>query len=171
MLFIATAARGGKEIADMATVDPIPQGYPRVTPYLHVDGAGAAIDFYTEVLGATERMRMPGDSPESIGHAEIEIGNSVIMLADEFPDMGVLGPKSIGGSPVTIMVYVEDVDAVFDKAVRAGARALEEPTDQFYGDRSGQFEDPFGHRWNVASHVEDVSPDEMQRRMAEFAGE
>jgi PhnB protein len=154
-----------------AMVDPIPEGYPRLTPYLIVDGASDAIDFYTEVLGATERVRMPGDAPESIGHAEIAIGNSVIMLADEFPDMGVLGPKSIGGSPVTIMVYVEDVDAVFDKAVRAGARALEEPTDQFYGDRSGQFEDPFGHRWNIASHVEDVPAEEMQRRMAELSNE
>ena len=153
----------------MATVDPIPQSYPRVTPYLHVEGASAAIDFYTEILGATETMRMPGDTPDSIGHAELQLGNSVIMLADEFPGMGALGPKSIGGSPVTIHVYVEDVDAVFDKAVRAGARALQEPTDQFYGDRSGQFEDPFGHRWNVASHVEDVPPDEMQRRMAELS--
>ncbi|HVL99550.1 MAG TPA: VOC family protein [Egibacteraceae bacterium] len=154
----------------MASVDPIPQDYPRVTPYLHVDGASAAIDFYTGVFGATERMRMPGDRPESIGHAEIQLGNSVIMLADEFPDMGIVGPKTIGGSPVTIHVYVEDVDAVFAKAVRAGARALEEPTDQFYGDRSGQFEDPFGHRWNVASHVEDVPADEMQRRMADATG-
>jgi PhnB protein len=159
-----------EENAEMATVDPIPEGYPRVTPYLHVDGASAAIDFYTQVLGATERMRMPGDTPEKIGHAELQLGNSVIMLADEFPAMGQVGPKSIGGSSVTIHVYVEDVDAVFDEALRAGARALEEPTDQFYGDRSGQFEDPFGHRWNVASHVEDVPPDEMQRRMAELAG-
>lgn len=114
---------------------------------------------------------MPGDTPERIGHAELQLGNSVIMLADESPSMGALGPKSIGGSPVTIHVYVEDVDAVFDKAVRAGARALEGPTDQFYGDRSGQFEDPFGHRWDVASHVEDVPPEEMQRRMAELSSE
>lgn len=154
----------------MTAVDPIPRGYPRVTPYLHVHDARAAIDFYTEVLGATERMRMPGDTPESIGHAELELGDSVIMLADESPSMGALGPKSIGGSPVTLHVYVEDVDAVFDTAVRAGARVLEAPSDQFYGDRAGQFEDPFGHRWSVASHVEDVSPEEMQRRMAEFSG-
>ena len=155
----------------MATVDPIPEGYPCVTPYLHVDGASAAIDFYTDVLDATERMRMPGDTPDRIGHAELQLGNSVIMLADEFPSVGALGPKSIGGSPVTLHVYVEDVDAVFDKAVRAGARALEEPMVQFYGDRSGQFEDPFGHRWNVACHVEDVPPEEMQRRMAELSNE
>lgn len=152
------------------TVEPIPDGYPRVTPYLHVDGASAAIDFYTEVLGATERMRMPGDTPDSIGHAELELGDSVIMLSDEYPDMDIRGPKSLGGSPVTISVYVEDVDAVFDRAVSAGGRALRAPEDQFYGDRSGQFEDPFGHRWSVASHVEDVPPDEMQRRAAEAAG-
>jgi PhnB protein len=154
----------------MATVDPIPEGYPRVTPYLHVDGASAAIEFYTLVLGATERMRMPGDAPDKIGHAELQVGDSVIMLADEFPDMGAMGPKSVGGSPVTILVYVDDVDAVFDRALAAGARAIEEPTDQFYGDRAGQFEDPFGHRWSVATHVEDVSADEMQRRMGEFMG-
>jgi PhnB protein len=112
-------------------------------------------------------MRMPVDTPDTVGHAELQLGNSVIMLSDEFPSIGALGPKSIGGSPVTMHVDVEDVHAVFDEAVRAGARALEEPTDQFYGDRSGQFEDPFGHRWNMASHVEDVPPEEMQRRMAE----
>lgn len=150
-------------------VSPIPDGYPRVTPYLHVDGASAAIDFYTEVLGATERMRMPGDTPEQIGHAELQFGDSVVMLADEFPHLGVLGPTSVGGTPVTIHLYVDDVDATFARAVEAGATALQEPEDQFYGDRSGQFEDPWGHRWNIASHVEDVDPDEMQRRMAELA--
>lgn len=150
-------------------VSPIPEGYPRVTPYLHVDGASAAIDFYTEVLGATERMRMPGDTPEQIGHAELQFGDSVVMLADEFPNLGVLGPKSVGGTPVTLLLYVDDVDATFARAVEAGATAVQEPEDQFYGDRSGQFEDPWGHRWNIASHVEDVDPDEMQRRMAELA--
>lgn len=150
-------------------VSPIPDGYPRVTPYLHVDGASAAIDFYTEVLGATERMRMPGDTPEQIGHAELQFGDSVVMLADEFPHLGVLGPTSVGGTPVTIHLYVDDVDATFARAVEAGATALQEPEDQFYGDRSGQFEDPWGHRWNIASHVEDIDPDEMQRRMAELA--
>lgn len=150
-------------------VSPIPEGYPRVTPYLHVDGASAAIDFYTEVLGATERMRMPGDTPEQIGHAELQFGDSVVMLADEFPNLGVLGPKSVGGTPVTLLLYVDDVDATFARAVEAGATAVQEPEDQFYGDRSAQFEDPWGHRWNIASHVEDVDPDEMQRRMAELA--
>jgi PhnB protein len=150
----------------MADVNPIPEGYPRVTPYLTVDGGDAAIRFYTEVLGATERMRMP--SPDGrIGHAELSLGDSIIMLSDEHPDMGVRGPKSIGGTATTLHVYVEDADAVFDAALAAGATEIRAVENQFYGDRSGQFEDPFGHRWNVATHVEDVPPDEMQRRAAE----
>jgi PhnB protein len=153
----------------MPAVDPIPAGYPRVTPYLCCRDAGAAIDFYKQVLGAVERMRMPGDTPDSVGHAELEIGTGLVMLADEFPDHGFLSPKAVGGTPVTIHVYVDDVDAVFAKALAAGATATREVENQFYGDRSGQFEDPFGHRWNVASHVEDVSPEEMERRMADLA--
>ena len=153
----------------MSAVQPIPEGYPVVTPYLCVDGAGAAIDFYTKVLGATERMRMPGPDGK-LGHAELQLGNSVIMLADEFPDMGALGPKTVGGSPVTLSVYVEDVDSVFDRAVKEGAKPLRPVEDQFYGDRSGQFEDPFGHKWSVASHVEDVSEEEMARRAQEMGG-
>lgn len=153
----------------MASVPPIPEGYPRVTPYLHVDGAAAAIEFYGAVFGATERVRMP--APEGkVGHAEIQLGDSVIMLADEMPEMDIRGPRAIGGTPVTLSVYVEDVDAVFERAVNAGATALRAIETQFYGDRSGQFEDPFGHRWNVASHVEDVSPEEMTRRAAEMLG-
>jgi PhnB protein len=152
----------------MGSVKPIPEGYPQVTPYLHVDGANDAIDFYTNVFGATERMRLAGPDGK-IGHAELQLGESVIMLADEYPEMDVLSPKSRGGTPVTINVYVEDVDAVFSRAVRAGATALRPIEDQFYGDRSGQFEDPFGHRWSVATHVEDVAPDEMERRAAEMA--
>jgi PhnB protein len=153
----------------MAKVKPIPDGYPMVTPYLCIDGADAAIAFYGEVLGTTERMRMP--APEGkIGHAELQLGDSVIMLADEFPEMGITSPKSVGGTPVTISVYVEDVDTVFDRAVRAGATAMRPVEDQFYGDRSGQFEDPFGHRWSVATHVEDVSPDEMAKRAAAMGG-
>lgn len=149
----------------MAGVDPIPEGYPRVTPYLCVDGANAAIDFYTRVLGATERGRM--DAPGGkVGHAELQLGDSVIMLADEFPEMGARSPKAVGGTPVTIMVYVEDVDAVFRRALESNATALQEVADQFYGDRSGQFEDPFGHRWNVATHVEDVPAEEMEKRAA-----
>jgi PhnB protein len=153
----------------MAAVRPIPEGYPRVTPYLAVDGAAAAIDFYTAVLDAKERMRMP--APEGrIGHAELEIGESIIMLADEFPDMGNRAPKSVGGSPVSIMVYVEDVDATFAKALENGAKELRAVENQFYGDRSGSFEDPFGHLWHVATHVEDVPPDEMEKRMAQQTG-
>jgi PhnB protein len=147
-------------------VKPIPDGYPRVTPYLVVDGASAAIDFYREVLGATERMRMPAPD-DKVGHAELEIGDSLLMLADEYPDMEALAPKTVGGTPVTLHVYVEDADAVFDRAVEAGAKSLRPVEDKFYGDRSGEFEDPFGHRWSVATHVEDVPPDEMEKRMAE----
>lgn len=150
----------------MANVKAIPEGYPQVIPYLHVDGAAAAIDFYQEVFGARERMRMPSPGGK-IGHAELEIGESLIMLADEHPEMGVQGPKTVGGTPVTISVYVEDVDSVYERAVNAGAKGLRPLENQFYGDRSGEFEDPFGHRWSVASHIEDVQPDEMARRAAE----
>jgi PhnB protein len=143
----------------------IPDDYPRVTPYLYIDGASAAIDFYCSVLGARERMRMPGPDGR-IGHAELEIGDSVIMLADENPDMDVRSPKSIGGTPIALHVYVDDVDGVFGQAMDAGAKRLRPVENQFYGDRSGQFEDPFGHRWNVATHVEDVPPDEMATRAA-----
>ncbi|MEK6273647.1 MAG: VOC family protein [Actinomycetota bacterium] len=146
-------------------VKPIPDGYPRVTPYLIVDGASAAIDFYTSVLGATERMRM--SAPEDkVGHAELEIGESVIMLADESPEMDARGPRTVGGTPVSIHVYVEDADATFERAVEAGAKTLQPVEDKFYGDRSGSFEDPFGHRWHVATHVEDVPPGEMEERAA-----
>src|SRR5262245_5005780 len=151
----------------MAKVKSIPDGYPRVTPYLHVDGAAKAIDFYTKVLGAKERMRMPAPNGR-IGHAELQIGSSVIMLADEFPEMNVLGPKRVGGTPVTIHVYVDGVDEVFARAVSLGAKSVRPVENQFYGDRSGQFEDPFGHLWNVATHVEDVSPEEMQKRAAKM---
>jgi PhnB protein len=153
----------------MANVKPIPEGYPQVTPYLAVDGADAAIKFYGDVFGATERVRMPAPGGK-VGHAELQLGDSLIMLADEFPDMGSRSPKAVGGTPVTISVYVEDVDGVFDRAIKAGAKALRPVENQFYGDRTGTFEDPFGHRWSVATHVEDVSPDEMAKRMAEAMG-
>jgi PhnB protein len=153
----------------MADVKPIPEGYPQVIPYLCVDGGDAAIEFYSQVLGATERVRMPAPGGK-VGHAELQIGDSMIMLADEFPEMGVRGPKAIGGTPVTMSVYVEDVDGVFERAVQAGAKALRPVETQFYGDRAGQFEDPFGHRWSVATHVEDVPPDEMAKRAAEAMG-
>jgi PhnB protein len=145
------------------SVKPVPEEYPRVTPYLCVDGAAAAIDFYVSVLGATERMRMAAPGGK-IGHAELQIGNSVVMLADEFPEMGFRGPKAVGGTPVTLYVYVPDVDAAFAEALAQGATQLDAVKDQFYGDRTGQFEDPFGHRWNVATHVEDVPPEEMEQR-------
>ncbi len=150
----------------MAEVKPIPEGYPQVTPYLCVDGAAAAIEFYSQVFGGSERTRMPAPDGK-VGHAEVQIGDSLVMLSDEFPEMGMRGPKAVGGTPVTLSVYVEDVDAVFDRAVQAGANPLRPVETQFYGDRSGQFEDPFGHRWSVATHVEDVPPDEMEKRMSE----
>lgn len=153
----------------MADVKPIPDGYPRVTPYLAVDGAEAAIEFYSNVLGATERMRMPGPDGK-LGHAELQFGDSVVMLADEFPDMGNLSPKTIGGSPVTISLYVDDVDAVFAAALDAGATSVRPVENQFYGDRTGQFEDPFGHKWSIATHIEDVPPQEMEKRMAQMMG-
>ncbi|MFD9609959.1 VOC family protein [Streptomyces sp. NPDC004290] len=151
------------------TVAPIPEGYPRVTPYLCVDGAAAAIDFYVAVFGATERMRMPAPDG-TIGHAELELGNSLIMLADEFPGMNFRSPKAVGGTPVTLHVYVEDVDAVFADALARGAKELSPVKNEFYGDRTGQFEDPFGHRWNLSTHVEDMTPEEMERRAVEAMG-
>ena len=152
-------------------VKPIPDGYPQVIPYLIVDGAAEAIDFYTSVLGASQRgdtMKAPNGK---VGHAELSIGDSVIMLADESPDWGAAGPRTVGGTPVTIHVYLEDVDDVFAKALAAGATEVRAVTDEFYGDRSGQFDDPWGHRWNVATHVEDVPPEEMaERAKAAMAG-
>ncbi len=150
----------------MADVNPMPGDSPRVTAYLSVRGATAAIDFTRNVRGAEERVRMDGPDGK-VGHAELAIGDSVVMLADEFPGMGAPSPQTVGGSPVTLMVYVEDVDSTFETALEAGATEITPVEDRFYGDRSGQFEDPFGHRWNVASHVEDVPPEEMKKRAAE----
>lgn len=151
-------------------VNPIPEHYPRVMPYLSIDGASEAIDFYVKVLGATERMRMPNPDG-TIGHAEIQLGDSVIMLSDPWPEGNVYPPKHWGGTPVSITVYVEDVDAVFAKALELGATELRAVRDEFYGDRSGSFADPFGHSWHVMSHVEDVSPEEMAERAAEAAAQ
>jgi PhnB protein len=144
----------------------IPDTYPRVMPYLIVDGGASAIDFYCSVLGASERMRMPGPDGR-IGHAELSLGDSVIMLADEHPEMDIRGPRAIGGTPVSLHVYVEDVDGVFERALQAGAKTLRAVEERFYGDRVGRFEDPFGHHWDVATHVEDVSAEEMSKRAAE----
>ena len=157
----------------MPEVDPIPDAYPQITPYLCVDGAAAAIAFYTDVFGATERMRMgggPDDPADKVGHAELEIGDGVIMLSDEYPARGILGPVSIGGTPVTISLYVADVDATVEAAVARGATLLRPVETQFYGDRSGQIVDPWGHRWSIATHVEDVSADEMERRASALPG-
>jgi len=153
----------------MATIKPIPDGYPQVIPYLAVDGASAAIDFYATVFGAKERLRM-GSPDGKVGHAELEIGDSLIMLADVFPEMNGPSPTTLGGTPVTVMVYVTDVDDVFQRAIDAGATAERPVENQFYGDRAGQFVDPFGHKWFVATHVEDVPPEEMEKRAAAAAG-
>ena len=150
----------------MAT-KPIPDGYHSITPYLIVNGAAKAIDFYKRAFGAVELMRMPGPDGK-IGHAEIKIGDSAIMLADEHPEMGYRGPQSLGGTAVSMMVYVERVDDVFGRALAGGAKELQSVKDQFYGDRSGTLQDPFGHKWTVATHVEDVPPEEMRRRAEKF---
>ena len=148
-------------------VKAIPEGYHNVTPYLIVDDAAEAIRFYEKALGATEIFRLPmGDR---IGHAEIKIGDSVVMLSDEWPDMGKLGPKARGGATSSMMLYVEDVDAAYARATAAGATAERPPEDQFWGDRMGSLVDPFGHSWSLATHVEDVAEDEMQRRMEAFS--
>jgi PhnB protein len=144
-------------------VKAIPEGYHSVTPYLIVSGGAAAIEFYKKAFGAAELFRFP--TPDGkIGHAEIKIGDSPIMLADEFAEMGYKGPQSLGGSPVSLMIYVEDVDTVFKQAVDAGAIVKDALQDKFYGDRIGTVVDPFGHRWHLATHKEDVSVEEMQRR-------
>jgi PhnB protein len=145
----------------------IPDGFHSVTPYLIIKGAAAAIDFYKRAFGATELMRMP--SPDGrIGHAEIKIGDSAIMLADEHPQMGYRSPQTLGGSAVSMMVYVDRVDDVFKKAVEMGAKELQPVQDQFYGDRSGTLQDPFGHTWTVATHMEDIPPEEMRKRAEKF---
>jgi PhnB protein len=141
----------------------IPDGYQTATPYLIVKGAAEAIEFYKRAFGATEMLRM-ADPQGRVGHAEIKIGDSVIMLADEHPAMGYRSPRSLGGSSVSILLYLEDVDGVFERAVKAGAKAQRPVANQFYGDRSGTLEDPFGHVWTVATHVEDVPPEELKRR-------
>jgi PhnB protein len=152
------------------TARPIPEGHHTVTPYLSVRNGGKAMEFYKTAFGARERYKLM--MPDGrLGHGELTLGDSVIMLADEFPEYGNTGPETVGGTPVTIHLYVEDVDAFVKKAVAAGARERKPVMDQFYGDRSGQIEDPFGHVWWVATHKEDVSPEELDKRArAMFAG-
>jgi PhnB protein len=144
-------------------VKPIPDGYQALTPYLIVNGAASAIAFYQRVFGAIELFRL-ADPSGKVGHAELLIGESRIMLADEFPEMGARGPQSFGGSPVRLLLYVDDVDAVASQAIAAGAKLVRPIEDQFYGDRAGGLEDPFGHHWHLATHIEDVSAEEMKRR-------
>ncbi len=146
-------------------VKPIPDGYHAVTPYLVVHNAAEAIEFYKKALGAIELFRLPGPGGK-VMHAEMKIGDSPIMLADEFPEMGAVSPKTVGGSSISLMVYVPNVDEVYNQAVQAGAKAARPVENQFYGDRSGLIEDPFGHKWSIATHVEDVSPEEIDRRFA-----
>ena len=150
----------------MADVKPIPEGYHSVTPYLIIDGAADALEFYKKAFGATELFRMEHEG--KIGHAEFKIGDSPIMMADEHPGEGHVSPKTLGGTSVGIMIYVDDVDTIFNQAIAAGAVEKEALQDKFYGDRSGSLTDPFGHVWTVATHTEDLSPEEIERRLAAF---
>ncbi len=148
----------------------IPDGYHTATPYLIVNGAARALEFYKHVFGATELIRMPAPGGK-VGHAEIRIGDSNLMLADEFPEMDARGPQAIGGTPVSLMLYFEDCDAVIARAVASGAKVLRPVRDQFYGDRSGTVLDPFGHKWTIATHKEDLSAEELQKRAAALFGQ
>lgn len=151
----------------MSDVKPIPDGYEGMTPYLSVHDGAAAIEFYKSAFGATEVMRMPGENGKGIGHADLELfGRMHVMLADEHPAIGFRGPRSLGGSPVMLHVYVDDVDAAVERAVAAGAKIVRPVADQFYGDRGGCIEDPFGHQWYLATQKEIVSPEEMEKRAA-----
>jgi PhnB protein len=149
-------------------VQPIPKGYSSITPYLAIRGAAEAIEFYKKAFGAMELMRMPGPAGK-LGHVEIKVGDSKVMLADESEKMNFLGPQARGGTPVHIHVYVKDVDATVAKAVELGAKMMRQVQDMFYGDRTGAIEDPFGHFWHIATHVRDVSMAEMKRAAAEMA--
>jgi len=148
-------------------VKPIPEGYHSVTPYLIIRDAARAIDFYKKAFGAIEVMRMPAPGGK-IGHAEILIGDSHVMLADESPEMGHRSPQTVGGTPVALMIYLENADEVFGKAVAGGAKVKQAVEDKFYGDRSGSVEDPFGHIWHISTHTEDISPEEMEKRAAAY---
>ncbi|QDG50484.1 VOC family protein [Persicimonas caeni] len=151
-------------------VNPIPDGYHTITPSLTVRDCAEALEFYKDALGAVERMRAPG--PEgSVWHAEIQIGDSIVMLNDEYPEQGAHGPQALGGSPVGLWLYVEDADAAFARAVEAGAEVTMPPADMFWGDRMGSVVDPYGHKWTFASKVEDVGPEEMKKRQQEAMGQ
>ena len=147
---------------------PIPEGFHSINPHIIVQNAGKAIDFYKKAFGAEEICRMPGPDGESVMHAELKIGNSMLMICDECPDMGACSPKKLGGSAVTLHMYVNDADAVYDRAVKAGATATMPPQDMFWGDRYGKLTDPFGHSWSIATHVKDLTPEQIQEGAAAF---
>jgi PhnB protein len=152
-------------------VKPIPDNYPALAPYLCCKNAAAAIEFYKNVFGAREEESMRMTSPDgNIGHAEIWIGKAFVMIADESPQMNFRSPQSIGGSPVTLVLYVNDVDEIANRAVSAGAKLVQPVTDMFYGDRAGTIQDPFGHIWHIATHKEDLSPEEIKKRAASLYG-
>jgi PhnB protein len=149
----------------MAKVKPVPDGYHSITPYLFIKGAADAIDYYKNVFGAKERMRMPGPNGR-VMHAELEIGDSIVMLADENLEIGAKSPKTLGGTSSTLHVYFDNVDNIAEKAVKTGATLVRPLKDEFYGDRAASIVDPFGHMWSIATHIEDVSPEEMKKRMS-----
>ena len=149
------------------TVKPIPEGFHTLTPYVIVKGAAEAIDFYKKAFGAEELFRMPGPDGKTVGHAEIKIGDSIVMLSDECPEFGARSPQALNGTPVSFMFYVKDADTAFKRAVDAGAKVLQPLENKFYGDRSGTVADPFGHQWTIGTHVEDVAPEELEKRAAE----
>jgi PhnB protein len=151
----------------MSQVKKIPDGYHSITPYLIVKNGSEAIEYYKKIFGAKEHGRMMTPDGKRIAHAEIEIGNSKLMLADEFPEMNSLSPKTIGGSPVGLFLYVDDVDKVFSQAVAEGAKVLMRVEDQFWGDRYGSIEDPFGHRWSISTHIKDLTEEELKKAAAE----
>lgn len=153
-------------------VQTTPTGYHSVTPYLVVDNAAKALEFYQKALNAKELFRLPiagKDGGQKIGHAEIKIGDSQVMLSDEYPDMDAVGPKTLGGTSTSFMIYVDDVDKAFDQAVKAGGKPVQPVENQFWGDRTGTLLDPFGHKWTLGTHIEDVPPEEMQKRMQEWS--
>ncbi|MCH7721645.1 MAG: VOC family protein [Planctomycetes bacterium] len=145
---------------------PIPEGFHSVNSHIVVQNAAEAIEFYKKAFGAEEIMRMPGPDGKSVMHAELKIGDSIVMICDEFPDMGAHSPKKIGGTPVTLHMYVNDADAVYDRAVKAGATATMPPQDMFWGDRYGKLTDPYGHNWSIATHMKDLTPEQIQEGAA-----
>ena len=151
--------------------NPIPDGYHSVTPYIFVKGANEALEFYKNAFGAEEMLRLPGPDGESVMHAEMKVGDSIIMLSDENPQMGAMSPETRGGPTGSIMLYVEDVDASYKRALDAGAKEKAPPTDMFWGDRFSQVIDPFGHLWAIATHTEDVPPEEIGQRMKEWSAQ